>query len=315
MASSGSVSAPPAEQAADFPSLLKLEVLEPGRYRSRCSDLDYQGGHMFGGQLVAQALAAALQTLGDKHAHSLHGYFLRPGNARLCIDYTVETIRDGRNFATRRVCAEQDGKTLYEMMCSATVGSEGPLDHQDPVPLGVPPPEGLATMAELIDDPDYADCRTAIQRLLPMDMVDCRPIEPARLFRPGSGGPLRVWLRMCGLEGGIEPAMQACMVAYIQDYWIAYAPWTRQPGAFAYDSPSVASLDSNVWFHRPAPADWLLYDMTTPTGAGGIGAASGRLINRAGHVVASSAQEVLFRCDAGAVRRPNLNVPQAPGIG
>jgi acyl-CoA thioesterase II len=315
MASGGSVSAARAEQARDFAALIALERVEPGRFRSRFSDLDYQGGHMFGGQIVAQALAAALQTLGDKHVHSLHGYFLRPGDVHSPIDYSVETMRDGRNFATRRVRAEQGGKALYEMLCSAGSGSQGPFDHQDPVPLAVPPPESLATMAHLLNDPAYADCRDAIRRLLPMDMVDCRPVDPERLFRPGSGGPLRVWLRMRGLEGAIEPAMQACMLAYLQDYWIAYAPWSRQSEPFELDSPSVASLDSNLWLHRPTSAGWLLYDFSSPTGSGGIGAATGRLIDRQGRVVASSAQEVLFRCEPGAVRRPNLNVPQGPAIG
>jgi acyl-CoA thioesterase-2 len=289
------VNAPLAEQAQDFASLLRLEPLGAGRFRSICSDLDYQGGHMFGGQLVAQALAAALPSFGGKRVHSLHGYFLRPGDVRHAIDYLVEDLRDGRSFATRRVRAEQHGKLLYEMLCSASTGEPGPMDHQDASPGDVPPPGGLATMAQLLEDPDFADCHDTIARLTPMDLVDCRPLEPERVFRPGGGGPVRVWLRVPSLAGSLDPALQACMVAYLQDYVIAFVPWTYQPKVFALDSPSVASLDSNVWFHWPAPADWLLFDMASPLGAGSTALATGRLIDQAGRVIASATQEVLFR--------------------
>lgn len=290
-----SVSAQLAKQAEDFASLFLLEPAGVGRLRSICSDLDYQGGHMFGGQLVAQALAAALPSFGDKRVHSLHGYFLRPGDVRHTIEYAVEELRDGRSFATRRVRAEQHGKLLFEMLCSASTGEVGPMDHQDPVPGDLPPPNDLATMAQLLADPAFADCYETISRLLPMNMVDCRPLEPERVFRPGGGGPVRVWLKVRSLAEPLDPALQACLVAYLQDYVIAFVPWAYQPRVFAQDSPSVASLDSNVWFHRPAPADWLLYDMCSHLGAGGTAMATGRLIDRAGRLIATATQEVLFR--------------------
>ena len=217
-----SVSAQLAKQAEDFVSLLLLEPAGVGRLRSICSDLDYQGGHMFGGQLVAQALAAALPSFGDKRVHSLHGYLL-------------------------------------------------------------------------LADPAFADCYETISRLLPMNMVDCRPLEPERVFRPGGGGPVRVWLKIRSLAEPLDPALQACLVAYLQDYVIAFVPWAYQPRVFAQDSPSVASLDSNVWFHRPAPADWLLFDMSSHLGAGGTAMATGRLFDLSGRLIATATQEVLFR--------------------
>jgi len=289
------VTAPPARQAQDFISLLELEELEPGRFRSLFSDLDYQGGHMFGGQLVAQALAAALPSFGDKQAHSLHGYYLRPGDVRAAIDYAVEEVRDGRSFATRRVRAEQNGKLLYEMLCSASTGEAGPMDHQDAVPANVPAPEDLPTMAQLLDDPAFADCHETIDRLTPMQFADCRPLDPESVFRPGHGGPMRVWLKVKSLADPLDPVTRVCMAAYLQDYFIAFVPWAYQSKPFAMETPKVASLDSNVWFHRPAPADWLLFDMASPIGAGSTALATGRLIDRAGRVIATATQEVLFR--------------------
>ena len=150
-------------------------------------------------------------------------------------------------------------------------------------------------MPELLTSADYADCRETIERLGPMDLVDVRPVNPERLFRPGSGPGVRVWLRIPSLAGPIDQAMQACMIAYLQDYWIAYAPWTYQNTPFDWKRPSVASLDSNVWFHRNADADWLLYDLVSPTGGGRVGFTTGRIFDRAGNLVASTAQEVLYR--------------------
>ena len=185
--------------ATDFAALMDLIGCGPGRFRNRCSDLDFQGGHMFGGQLVAQALAAAMQTLDGRAVHSLHGYFLRPGNVRAPVDFLVETTRDGRRFSTRRVCAEQNGKRLYEMQCSASIAHDGALDHQDAHRPDVPAPEELPTIADLLASGDYDDCVAALERLGPMDLVDVRPVDPSRLFRPGNARGAQVWLRIPSL--------------------------------------------------------------------------------------------------------------------
>jgi len=281
--------------ATDFAALVSMRACGPGHFRNRCADLDFQGGHMFGGQLVAQALAAAMQTLDGRRVHSLHGYFLRPGNVRAPVDFFVETARDGRSFSTRRVYAEQGGKRLYEMQCSASKAQDGALDHQDAPLAGIPQPEQLPTLTELLASGEYDDCRAALDRLGPMDLVDVRPLNPEALFRPGTAPGTRVWLRVPSLTGPLDHAAQASMIAYLQDYWIAYAPWTYQRRSFDWDGPSVSSLDSNVWFHRDVEADWLLYDLVSPTGSGGVGFTSGRIFDRAGNLVASTAQEVLYR--------------------
>lgn len=283
-------------QANDFLSLISLERLDDGVFVNRFSDMDFQGGHMFGGQLVAQALAAAIATTEDRLVQSLHGYFLRPGNVRAPVLFEVEITRDGRSFSSRRVVARQEGKPLLDLLCSAGTGEAGALDHQRAMPGNVARPEDLASMAELREMAEFDDCAEAIERLSPMKLIDVRPLDPAHLFRPGSGGDARVWLRVPTAPADMDVNKQACMLAYMADYWIAYAPWTRQSRPFTWNGPSVASLDANTWFHRPVRGgEWLLYDLPSPSGAGAIGFTMCHLYDRQGCLVASAAQEVLYR--------------------
>lgn len=282
-------------QAEDFASIIKLEQIAPGRFRNLYSDLDFQGGHMFGGQMLAQGLAAALATLEGKRAKSLHAYYLRRGNVREPVEYHVENVRDGRGFSTRRVTAVQDGKALVEMLCSANAPEQGVLEHQDAGDPGVPGPEGLRDMFEISADPAFADCREAALRLTPMQFVEARPVDPERLLRAGGGGPTHVWCRVPSLSPDSDPDTIACMLAYLQDYWIAIVPWAYQPRALTGVIPQVASLDGNVWFHRFEASDWLLFEMVSPAGVDAVGLASGRLLDRQGRVLATAAQEVLLR--------------------
>ncbi len=282
-------------QAEDFESIIRLEQTGPGCFRNLYSDLDFQGGHMFGGQLLAQGLAAALATVEGKRAKSLHAYYLRRGDVRQPVDYRVENVRDGRGFSTRRVTATQQGKALVEMLCSASAPEQGVLDHRDALASGVPGPEGLRDMADIAADPAFADCREAALRLSPMQFVEARPVDPERLLRPASGGPAHVWVRAPSVGADCDPDTFACMLAYLQDYWIAIVPWSYQPRALTGVIPQVASLDGNVWFHRHAAEGWMLYEMTSPAGVDAVGLASGRLLDRQGRVLATAAQEVLLR--------------------
>lgn len=295
MAERGGVSGPAPAQAEDFTSLIRLEQTGPGRFRNLFSDLDFQGGHMFGGQLLAQALAAAMATVEGKRAKSLHAYYLRRGNVRQAVEYRVEVIRDGRGFSTRRVTALQDGKALVEMLCSASAPEPGVLDHRDALDPAIPEPEKLRDMAEIAADPAFADIHDAVLRLSPMQFVEARPVDPQRLLRPAGGGPAHVWLRVPSVAGGCDPDTFACMLAYLQDYWIAIVPWAYQPRALTGVIPEVASLDGNVRFHRHAAEGWVLYEMNSPAGLDAVGLASGRLLDREGRLLATSAQEVLLR--------------------
>ncbi|MBM3595914.1 MAG: acyl-CoA thioesterase II, partial [Alphaproteobacteria bacterium] len=122
---------------------------------------------MFGGQLLAEALAAAMTTVEDKRAKSLHAYYLRRGN-----------VRDGRGFSTRRVTAMQQGKALVEMLCLASAPEQGVLDHRDALDPAIPGPDGLRDMAEIAADPAFADIQDAVLRLSPMQFVEARPVDP-----------------------------------------------------------------------------------------------------------------------------------------
>ncbi len=283
-------------RAQDFASLVGLEELGPLRFASRHSMTDYQGGHLFGGQLIAQALAAANRTLEGKALHSAHSYYLRVGDVNRPVEFEVEAVRDGRSFATRQVSASQDGRLLLRMMCSASTRESGALDHQAAMPGDVGPPEDYPVMVEVVERFRGTDIAEAIDRMVPMSLAELRLVDPAHHFRPGAGGDLRVWFRIPSLVGIACPSMQTVMLGFLSDFYIAYAPWRYQDGAYNHAGPKVSSLDHSVWFHRPVTCgDWLLYDMAAPSGDGAVGFASGRLYDRSGALVASSAQEVLFR--------------------
>ncbi|MBV1918435.1 MAG: thioesterase family protein [Sphingomonadaceae bacterium] len=283
-------------KAEDFQSLIVMEQTGEMAFRNCFSDPGFHDGHLFGGELVAQALAAAMRTMEGRRIHSLHGYFMRPGDVNRPINFQVEAMRDGRSFSTRRVLAEQDGKPILDMLCSARASENGTLDHQAAMPEGIPQPEALSPLAELLAIDDFSDCREAIERLSQTTLVDVRPVEPEQLLRPGSANKLCVWLRIPSLPSEIDEVTQACMLSYLQDCWIAYAPWARQSRPFTWREPKVASIDSNVWFHRSVKgAEWLLYALDSPSGSGPVGLTIGRIYDRSGALIASAAQEVLYR--------------------
>lgn len=282
--------------ASDFASLVTLEPVGPSRFASQYSMTDYQGGHLFGGQTVAQALTAASHTLGDKVLHSAHSYYLRAGDVNRPVEFEVEAVRDGRSFATRQVCAWQGDRLLLRMLCSASIGEGGPLANQAAMPANVGPPESYPDMAEIAGRYAQSDMAEAIDRLMPMNLAEVRPVDPERLYRPGSGGNSQVWFRIPSLHGETSAAMQAAMLAFLSDYYVAYAPWREQDRPFTFAGPKVSSLDHAIWFHRPVICgDWLLYDVSCPSGSGATGFASGRLFDAKGALVASCAQEVLYR--------------------
>ncbi len=282
--------------ATDFASLVSLEAVGPSRFASRFSMTDYQSGHLFGGQLIAQALVAASLTLEGKALHSAHSYYLRVGDVNRPVEFEIEAVRDGRSFATRQVSALQDGRLLLRMMCSASTREQGALDHQAAMPGDVGPPEAHPDMAQVVERFRDTDIAEAIDRMVPMSLVELRLVDPEHHFRPGAGGDLRIWFRIPSLANETCPTMQAAMLGYLSDFYIAYAPWRYQGGPYNHAGPKVSSLDHSVWFHRPvACGDWLFYDMAAPSGSGAVGLASGRLFDQNGTLVASSAQEVLFR--------------------
>ena len=271
----------------DLVRILDLEPIEVNMFRGRSPDESRQ--RVFGGQVAGQALVAAARTVDRGAVHSLHAYFLRPGDPTVPILYLVDRIRDGRSFTTRRVVAIQHGQAIFNLQASFHVREPG-LDHQVPMPTGVPDPETLD---------DWATQIAKRRGRAPEDVG--RPID-VRYVDPPAGaaeGPRRgrqlVWLRDDGRLPD-DPVLHACVVTYASDMTLLDTT-TIPHGLDPYD-PTVmmASLDHAMWFHRPFRADeWLLYDQGTPSTSGSRGLAFGFIYTRSGALAVSVVQEGLLR--------------------
>jgi acyl-CoA thioesterase II len=273
--------------------LLGLERIETDLFRGQSQDLGW--GNVFGGQVVGQALSAAQQTVPqDRFAHSMHGYFLRIGNAKKPIVYEVDRIRDGKSFTTRRIVAIQDGEAIFTMAASFQVHEPG-LEHQAPMPE-CPGPDGLASELEL--------ARRAIDRIpAPLrGMATCerpieiRPVDPYDPLHPDKRPPTRrVWYRAIDRLPDASLVHQY-LLAYASDFNLLGA--AMQPHGVSWMIPGmqVASLDHAIWFHRPFRMDeWLLYVIDSPSAGGARGLSRGQFFTQDGVLVASTAQEGLMR--------------------
>ncbi|MEX2658774.1 MAG: acyl-CoA thioesterase II [Acidimicrobiales bacterium] len=272
--------------------LLDLEPIEMNIFRGVSPDDDRQ--RVFGGQVAGQALVAAARTVGaDRPVHSLHAYFLRPGDPKIPILYEVDRIRDGRSFTTRRVVAIQHGKVIFNLQASFHALEDG-LEHQAPQP-DVPDPETLPTFAERYAP--YADrMGDWLKRPRP---IDTRHVEPIR-FEDGAGTPWgrrtqAMWLRADGTLPD-DPVLHACVVTYASD--MTLLDTTMRPHGLSWQEGEVmmASLDHAMWFHRSFRADdWLLYDLDTPSASHARGLARGSIFTTDGQLVVSVVQEGLIR--------------------
>ena len=271
---------------------LDLEPLERNLYRGRSPQVGWQ--RVFGGQVIGQALVAATRTVEGRTAHSLHGYFLRPGDPSVPIIYEVDRIRDGRSFTTRRVVAIQHGEAIFSMSASYQLAEEG-LSHALEAP-DVPGPEELA---------DEAALRDLVLEKGPENMVKYfqreRPIElrPLELRHYTTNDPLvpqqYVWLRATDRLPD-DPECHQAVLAYLSDMTL-FDTALFAHGLSVFDREiQVASLDHAMWFHRPFRADeWLLYAQDSPSSSGSRGLTRGLIYSREGVLVASTAQEGLMR--------------------
>jgi acyl-CoA thioesterase II len=274
--------------------LLRLEPIEVNLFRGQSQDLGW--GAVYGGQVLGQALSAAAQTVEpDRVAHSLHGYFLRQGDVRKPIVYQVDRLRDGKSFASRRVLAIQNGEAILTLGASFQ-GVEDGLEHQVDMPEGVAAPESLLTDVEAArawadDLPDPLRAIALAER--PIEMRSSDSLDP---LHPTAGPARRqVWLR--GPERlPDDPQLHRYLLAYASDFHLLGTSLLPHGVSWATPGMHVASLDHAMWFHRPFRVDeWLLYVIESPTAAGARGVARGLFYDRAGRLVASSAQEGLVR--------------------
>ena len=253
-------------------------------------------GRVFGGQVLAQSLVAAARTTpAERSAHSMHAYFLRPGDPETPITFTVERLRDGRSFSARRVQASQHGDPILSMITSFQVPDDG-LDHGQPMP-DVPDPEDLPTTADLIghvDDP-------VAQHWARERPVDVRHVEGA-IFLSARGertDAQAVWMRAVGALPD-DDALHRAVMAYASDYTMLEPVLRRHGVAWAHPGLKAASLDHAMWWHRPARADeWLLFVQSSPSASGARGLGQGLLFSRAGALVATVAQEGMVRAGRG----------------
>ena len=275
-------------------SILDLEKLEHNLYRGRSPKLDWQ--RVFGGQTTAQALVAAQRTVNpDRHVHSLHGYFMRPGDTKVPIIYEVDRIRDGGSFTTRRVVAIQHGHAIFSLEASFQVEEQG-LEHQVPMPLNVPAPDTLMTQQELIGK--FGDAvPEGIKRYWERDRpIDMKPVMLKHYTSREKLAPEQnIWIRTAGPVPA-DRATQAAVLAYLSDMTLLDTS-TFAHGRAVFDPDiQAASLDHAMWFHRPHRLDdWILYTQDSPSSQGSRGFTRGALYGRDGTLIASVAQEGLIR--------------------
>ncbi|MDQ2749169.1 MAG: acyl-CoA thioesterase II [Actinomycetota bacterium] len=274
--------------------LLDLERIEEDIFRGVSPKSRWQ--RVFGGQVAGQALVAAGRTVQpDRPVHSLHSYFIRPGDPAVPILYEVDRVRDGRSFSTRRVVAVQHGKPIFSLSASFQLDQPG-VDHQSDMP-DAPPPESLPTLEErYADSPDAAAFFTMLPRPIDLRYVDDPP------WQQHANGPreglVRVWMRANGRLPD-DPLMHVCVLTFASDMTLLDSVLVRHGLAPGIDPISMASLDHAMWFQRPFRADeWLLYVSQSPSAAGSRGLATGRFFAQDGRHVASVVQEGLIRVGA-----------------
>lgn len=273
--------------------LLKLEKIEENIFRGDSQDLGF--GNVFGGQVLGQALSAASRTVSRSFsAHSLHGYFMRPGDATRPIVYRVDCIRDGKSFVTRRVVAVQKDRAIFSMSASFHKHEKG-FDHQSSMPI-IKGPQGLESEPDMARRLSDRIPKPILDKLLCEKPIEIRIVNPLDPFDPKPLPPEKfLWFRARG-QLPKDRALHRYMLAYASDFHLMTT--ALYPHGRTFWSPDVqaASLDHALWLHRDfAMDDWLLYVMKSPSAAGGRGMSTGAIFTRDGRLVASVAQEGLIR--------------------
>jgi acyl-CoA thioesterase-2 len=253
-------------------------------------------GRVFGGQVLAQSLVAAMHTVPvERTIHSMHGYFLRPGDVEHPITFSVDRLHDGRSFSTRRTHAYQNGEPILSLIASFQT-DDGGVEHQVDMPSDLPDPEGLPSTADVLGAFDHDIARYWSNERA----FDVRHIpSPIYLSVEGERVPRQaVWMKAFGRLPD-DPKQHRAALAYASDYSILEPVLRAHGAAWATPGLKVASLDHAMWWHRDARVDeWLLYVQESPSASGGRGLALGRIYTRDGVLVASVAQEGMVRIPA-----------------
>ncbi|MBW7471395.1 acyl-CoA thioesterase II [Marinobacter sp. M216] len=272
--------------------LLDLSPIGDDHFQGDSEDLGFP--NVFGGQVLGQALMAASRTVENRLCHSLHAYFLRPGNHSMPIDYEVQRVRDGGSFSVRRVIARQGGKEILTGSMSFQVAEQG-FEHQLDMPEA-PDPDTLKSEHEwgkLIAPHAPEKMRDSLTRDRP---IEIRPVDPVNPFKPEKRPPHKQsWFRAQGHLPD-DPVLHRCLLTYASDFQFLGTSLNPHGVTFMSKNLQVASLDHAIWFHRDFRMDeWLLYDKDSPSACAGRGFNRGNFFNREGVLVASTTQEALIR--------------------
>jgi len=276
----------------DLLTLLDLEQLEVNMFRGRSPETTWQ--RVFGGQVIGQALVAACRTVDGRPPHSLHAYFLLPGDPKVPIVYEVDRLRDGKSFSTRRVIAIQHGRPIFSMAAPFYADEKG-FQHQAKMP-DVPAPDAL---------PSEAEVKQSFMRMMPDPVrryyererpIELRPVEFERyLGKKFDDARFNIWIRATGRLPD-DPAIQRCVLAYASDMTLLDSSLVPHGHSVFEKEIMAASLDHALWIHRPFRADeWLLYAQDSPNMGGGRGFSRGLIFTQDGKLIASVAQEGLVR--------------------
>ncbi|OAF20202.1 acyl-CoA thioesterase [Bradyrhizobium neotropicale] len=273
----------------DLLAILDLERIEVNLFRGKSPNPSLQ--RVFGGQVIGQSMVAASRTVNGRLAHSLHGYFIQAGDPQIPILYTVDPLRDGKSYSTRRVTAIQRGKAIFCIIVSFHAEEQEAFDHQCKMPE-VSPPAKL-TIEELSKQPIFREMPTCIRRYYAPDRpIELRPVEIGRYVgQKINDGRFHIWIKTAAKLPD-DPALHMCALAYASDLSLLDAVMARY-GRTLFDGRMIsASLDHAMWFHRPFRADdWLLYAKDSPSAQGGRGFTRGLIFKSDGTLVASVAQE------------------------
>lgn len=273
--------------------LLKLEKIEENIFRGNSQDLGF--GNIFGGQVLGQALSAASQTVdADRSAHSLHGYFMRPGDPARPIVYEVDCIRDGKSFTTRRVVAIQKGRAIFSMSASFQIEEAG-FEHQASMP-DVQGPDEIKSEIEMALSVKEKIPISIRDKILCVKPIEIRPVNPINPFSPSKEKPERyVWFKTIHRMPD-DIAVHRYLLAYASDFGLVATALYPHGHTFWERAMQVASLDHAMWFHRDFRIDdWLLYAMESPSASKARGLSHGNIFTQDGRLVASTTQEGLIR--------------------